>query len=93
MLGWVVTTGLDAVADCTPPPAIFPDSSPRCSVCNSLEIDHQFLKVFDVKVCNKCKKEKPEKYSLLTKTECKEVSRVACGMSTATAQHQFRAKL
>ncbi|TXT15710.1 hypothetical protein VHUM_00213 [Vanrija humicola] len=53
-------------------PAIFPDSSPRCSECGSLEIDHQFLKVFDVKVCNKCKKEKPEKYSLLTKTECKE---------------------
>lgn len=56
-------------------PAIFPDTSPRCSECKSLEIDHQFLKVFDVRVCKSCKEKHPEKYSLLTKTECKEVSR------------------
>lgn len=37
-----------------------------------MEIDHQFDKVFEVRVCNKCKKLYPEKYSLLTKTECKE---------------------
>lgn len=52
--------------------AIFPDTSPRCSMCQSLEIDHQFFKVFDVRVCNKCKKQYPEKFSLLTKTECRE---------------------
>lgn len=58
-------------------PAIFPDTSPRCSECKSLEIDHQFLKVFDVRVCKSCKEKHPEKYSLLTKTECKEVSLLA----------------
>jgi len=52
--------------------AIFPDSSPRCRECNSLEIDHQFSKVFGIRVCKRCKEKCPEKYSLLTKTECKE---------------------
>lgn len=56
-------------------PPILPDSSPRCDECRSLEIDHQFLKVFDVRVCKSCKEKSPEKYSLLTKTECKEVGR------------------
>lgn len=53
--------------------AILMDTSPRCKECNTLEIDHQFLKMFQTKVCNGCKKKLPEKYSLLTKTECKEV--------------------
>ena len=39
-----------------------------------MDIDAQFRKVFRCLVCNKCKNEKPERYSLLTKTECKEVS-------------------
>lgn len=30
--------------------------------------------MFAVRVCKKCKEKFPEKYSLLTKTECKEVS-------------------
>ncbi|WVO21396.1 DNA repair protein [Cryptococcus decagattii] len=53
-------------------PAIIPDRSPRCVECGTLEINYQFLKVFDVKVCKSCEKKLPEKYSLLTKTECKE---------------------
>ncbi|BEI81491.1 hypothetical protein CcaverHIS002_0206510 [Cutaneotrichosporon cavernicola] len=53
-------------------PAILPDSSPRCDECRSLEIDNQLLKVFDVRVCKNCKEKYPDKYSLLTKTECKE---------------------
>ncbi|EJF66472.1 DNA repair protein [Dichomitus squalens LYAD-421 SS1] len=55
-------------------PAMFLDSSlnPRCQECNSMDIDQQFRKVFHCLVCNKCKNEKPERYSLLTKTECKE---------------------
>ncbi|WWC71277.1 DNA repair protein [Kwoniella pini CBS 10737] len=53
-------------------PAIRIDKSPRCEECNTLEINNQFLKVFDVKVCKTCEKKFPEKYSLLTKTECKE---------------------
>ncbi|KAI5452503.1 DNA repair protein rad14 [Naganishia albida] len=53
-------------------PAIQADSSPRCYECGTLEIDYQFYKVFNVRVCKPCKNKLPEKYSLLTKTECRE---------------------
>jgi len=48
------------------------DRNPKCAECNSMDIDQTFKKVFGCLVCNKCKNEIPEKYSLLTKTECKE---------------------
>jgi len=44
----------------------------RCQDCKSLEIDFVWEEVFHICVCNKCKEKYPEKYSLLTKTECKE---------------------
>lgn len=44
----------------------------KCRECNSLEIDFVWEEVFHICVCNKCKEKYPEKYSLLTKTECKE---------------------
>lgn len=44
----------------------------KCRECNSLEIDFVWEEVFHICVCNKCKDKFPEKYSLLTKTECKE---------------------
>jgi DNA-repair protein complementing XP-A cells len=44
----------------------------RCKECNSMEIDWVWEEVFHIRVCNKCKDKYPEKYSLLTKTECKE---------------------
>ncbi|OAA37642.1 DNA repair protein rad14 [Metarhizium rileyi] len=44
----------------------------RCRECKSLEIDFVWEEVFHICVCNKCKEKIPEKYSLLTKTECKE---------------------
>lgn len=47
--------------------------NPKCNECQSIDIDQSYRKVFGSLVCNKCKNEKPEKYSLLTKTECKEV--------------------
>ena len=54
---------------------MFLDASrnPKCGECQSVDIDQTFRKVFGCLVCHKCKNEKPEKYSLLTKTECKEV--------------------
>lgn len=63
-------------ASANPTLAIYLDSTrnPKCKECNSTDIDHMFKKVFGCLVCNKCKNEFPEKYSLLTKTECKEVS-------------------
>ncbi|KND87670.1 DNA repair protein RAD14 [Tolypocladium ophioglossoides CBS 100239] len=44
----------------------------RCRECRSLEIDFVWEEVFHICVCHKCKDKFPEKYSLLTKTECKE---------------------
>ncbi|KAK7229210.1 hypothetical protein V2G26_001380 [Clonostachys chloroleuca] len=44
----------------------------RCLECRSIEIDFVWEEVFHVAVCNQCKDKYPEKYSLLTKTECKE---------------------
>lgn len=44
----------------------------KCGECGSLEVDWVWEEVFHLCVCNKCKEQYPEKYSLLTKTECKE---------------------
>lgn len=44
----------------------------KCRDCNSLEIDFVWDEVFHISVCNRCKEKYPEKYSLLTKTECKQ---------------------
>ncbi len=38
-----------------------------------MDVDPTYLTAFRCLVCKKCQNEKPEKYSLLTKTECKEV--------------------
>lgn len=46
--------------------------NPKCKICGSQEIDNTFHKVFYTNVCAKCKHENPERFSLLTKTECKE---------------------
>ncbi|KAK8039488.1 hypothetical protein PG993_007899 [Apiospora rasikravindrae] len=44
----------------------------KCRECGSLEIDFVWEEVFGCAVCGRCKEAKPEKYSLLTKTECKD---------------------
>ncbi|KAI1409986.1 DNA repair protein [Hypoxylon sp. FL1857] len=43
-----------------------------CRECKSLEIDFVWEEVFGCAVCHGCKEKYPEKYSLLTKTECRE---------------------
>uniref|UniRef100_A0A8H7Y649 DNA repair protein RAD14 n=1 Tax=Psilocybe cubensis TaxID=181762 RepID=A0A8H7Y649_PSICU len=48
-----------------------PDRNAKCRECNSMDIDPTFMKVFKCLVCKPCQREYPEKYSLLTKTECK----------------------
>jgi DNA-repair protein complementing XP-A cells len=55
-----------------PPMYLDPSLNPKCRECQSIDIDHTYKKIFGCLVCNKCKDEYPEKYSLLTKTECKE---------------------
>ncbi|KAI0343946.1 hypothetical protein BDW22DRAFT_1328044 [Trametopsis cervina] len=49
-----------------------PALNPKCKECGTIDIDQTYRKVFKCLVCNACKNAKPEKYSLLTKTECKE---------------------
>ncbi|KAI5456520.1 XPA protein C-terminus-domain-containing protein [Mariannaea sp. PMI_226] len=49
-----------------------PEKRKKCRECGSLEIDFVWEEVFHLCVCNKCKEKIPEKYSLLTKTECKD---------------------
>ncbi|KAL2262152.1 hypothetical protein VTK26DRAFT_2314 [Humicola hyalothermophila] len=44
----------------------------RCRECGTVEIDFVWEEVFRCAVCNRCKEKYPEKYSLLTKTECRE---------------------
>jgi DNA-repair protein complementing XP-A cells len=44
----------------------------KCRECGSLEIDWVWEEVFGCCVCSQCKEKFPEKYSLLTKTECKD---------------------
>ncbi|KAL1844833.1 hypothetical protein VTK73DRAFT_1709 [Phialemonium thermophilum] len=44
----------------------------KCRECGSLEIDWVWEDVFKCCVCGPCKEKYPEKYSLLTKTECKD---------------------
>lgn len=43
-----------------------------CRECGGLEIDFVWAEVFSCCVCGACKEKFPEKYSLLTKTECRE---------------------
>lgn len=44
----------------------------KCRECGSIEIDWVWEEVFHICVCGLCKEKYPEKYSLLTKTECKQ---------------------
>ncbi|EJT73721.1 hypothetical protein GGTG_07577 [Gaeumannomyces tritici R3-111a-1] len=44
----------------------------KCRECASLEVDFVWDEVFGVCVCGTCKEKFPEKYSLLTKTECRQ---------------------
>ncbi|KAG0053601.1 hypothetical protein BGZ83_000811 [Gryganskiella cystojenkinii] len=43
----------------------------ECQECSSIDVDFQLLSHFHVPVCIACRDAKPDKYSLLTKTECR----------------------
>ncbi|KAF9439226.1 hypothetical protein BGZ76_008593 [Entomortierella beljakovae] len=55
-----------------PDPSIFQGADNyECQDCTSIDIDFQLLRHFHVPVCVGCRDTQPEKYSLLTKTECR----------------------
>lgn len=55
------------------PPYDFDDPrAPRCFECDTPEIDFRLWRVFGTRVCPEHRRANPEKYSLLTKTECKQ---------------------
>lgn len=56
--------GLSAIADRA--------ERKKCRECGNLEIDWVWEEVFGCCVCGGCKEKFPDKYSLLTKTECRE---------------------
>ncbi|KUI68042.1 DNA repair protein RAD14 [Cytospora mali] len=56
--------GLSAIVD--------KEERKKCRECGNFEIDWVWEEVFGCCVCNACKEKFPEKYSLLTKTECRE---------------------
>lgn len=61
-----------ALYEDAPPPADI-SLAPKCTECNiNMELDPTMREVFHLQVCKTCVKNHPEKYSLLTKTECKE---------------------
>ncbi|KAG0267147.1 hypothetical protein BG011_008438 [Mortierella polycephala] len=57
-----------------PDPSIFlgAEGNYECQDCTSVDIDFQLLRHFHVPVCIGCRDVQPEKYSLLTKTECRQ---------------------
>ncbi|KAJ7225838.1 XPA protein C-terminus-domain-containing protein [Mycena pura] len=55
-----------------PPVHLDPSLDPHCRECGSISIDHNYSKTFGCLVCKTCQNDMPEKYSLLTKTECKQ---------------------
>ncbi|KAH9176986.1 XPA protein C-terminus-domain-containing protein [Lactarius sanguifluus] len=60
-----------AMQNLDPPIYLDPSRNPKCHDCGSVDIDQTYRKVFRCLVCDKCKNDNVEKYSLLTKTECK----------------------
>lgn len=60
--------------DAMEPGIVLDDREEICVHCQSKELNDQLRKVFGIKVCRSCERKMPELYSLLTKTEVKEVS-------------------
>lgn len=46
--------------------------NPKCRHCTSLTVDQALQEHFKINVCRECRDARPDQYSLLTKTECKE---------------------
>lgn len=63
---------LGKLKDMNPPFPLDDPKAPQCFECGTKELDFRFYYVFNkCRVCRQCRNKLPEKYSLLTKTECK----------------------
>lgn len=63
---------LTKLQDLNPPYPFDDPRAPTCYECGIKELDFRFFYVFNkCRVCRECRNKLPEKYSLLTKTECK----------------------
>jgi DNA-repair protein complementing XP-A cells len=58
---------------CNKAPSGDASENPKCKECQSMDLDSIFYNVFHINLCPSCKDKYPEKYSLITKTEAKEV--------------------
>ncbi len=54
------------------PPPMDLENAIKCYECGSFELNQKLYDVFKCRVCKRCEKDIPDKYSLLTKTECRE---------------------
>ncbi|KAI7851556.1 hypothetical protein BDC45DRAFT_538311 [Circinella umbellata] len=57
-----------------------PSENPKCRDCGSMDVDPIFFQVFKMSVCNGCKEKFPERYSLITKTEARELTIFSAGL-------------
>lgn len=54
-------------------PKILSDAdAPKCFECGTPELNFKLYNIFKCRVCKSCERKYPDKYSLLTKTECRE---------------------
>lgn len=58
--------------DARPPYPIDHPDAPKCYDCGTTDLDFRLYNWFGTRICKECRNKNPEKYSLLTKTECKE---------------------
>lgn len=64
--------------------SVLQETTKICRECSSKDIDFVWEDVFKVCVCFACKEKFPDKYSLLTKTECREDYLLTDGKSPTT---------
>lgn len=54
------------------PPTIIDGEAPTCHECGTTDLDFKLYNIFKCRVCKSDREKFPDKYSLLTKTECRE---------------------
>jgi len=62
---------LESLSNQQPPYDFSDPRAPSCHECGTKDLDFRLWRVFGTRVCKDCRRKIPEKYSLLTKTECK----------------------